>query len=92
MTKSIGNNLGFPPEIVRFVGKKWVVPIFKEFDSTTQIRFGDLKQKNGLVFLLLQSPMARSFLVVVMAISTLWMQKLVRKFGDSRLEGSFLLL
>ncbi len=48
MTKSIGNNLGFPSEIIRFVGKKWVVPIFKEFDNITQIRFGDLKQKFGI--------------------------------------------
>jgi len=48
MTKSIDNNLGFPPEIIRFVGKKWVVPIFKEFDNAAQIRFGDLKQKFGI--------------------------------------------
>lgn len=48
MTKSGNSNLGFPPEIIRFVGKKWVVPIFKEFDSTTQIRFGELKRKFGI--------------------------------------------
>lgn len=46
MAKS--TNLGFPPEIIRFVGKKWVVPIFKEFDNKTQIRFGELKQKFGV--------------------------------------------
>lgn len=46
MAKS--NNAGFPPEIIRFVGKKWVVPIFKEFDNKTQIRFGELKQKFGV--------------------------------------------
>jgi len=44
MTKSDNSNLGFPPEIIRFVGKKWVVPIFKEFDKTTQIRFEELKK------------------------------------------------
>lgn len=37
--------LGVPPEIIHFVGKKWVVPIFKEFATHKQVRFGELKDK-----------------------------------------------
>ena len=48
MTKSEKNNFGFPPEIVRFVGKKWVIPLFKEFEDNSQIRFGEIKQKFGI--------------------------------------------
>ncbi|MFQ5782161.1 MAG: winged helix-turn-helix transcriptional regulator [Nitrosopumilus sp.] len=48
MTKSTKKNLGFPPEIVRFVGKKWVIPLFKEFENNPQIRFGEIKQKFGI--------------------------------------------
>ena len=44
MTSSKDNNLGFPPEIIRFVGKKWVVPIFKEFETHEKIKFGELKK------------------------------------------------
>jgi DNA-binding HxlR family transcriptional regulator len=45
MTNSTDNELGFPPEIIRFIGKKWVVPIFKEFESNQQVRFSEFKQK-----------------------------------------------
>lgn len=45
MNNSIGNDLGFPPEIIRFIGKKWVVPIFKEIESSQQVRFSEFKQK-----------------------------------------------
>ena len=48
MTKSLKNNFGFPPEIVRFLGKKWVVRIFKELQNNSQVRFGELKQKFGI--------------------------------------------
>lgn len=45
MTNSKDNELGFPPEIIRFIGKKWVVPIFKEFENNQQVRFSNFKQK-----------------------------------------------
>lgn len=45
MNNSTDNDLGFPPEIIRFIGKKWVVPIFKEFENSQQVRFSEFKQK-----------------------------------------------
>lgn len=45
MINSTDNDLGFPSEIIRFIGKKWVVPIFKEFENSQQVRFSEFKQK-----------------------------------------------
>lgn len=48
MGKYPSNNSGFPPEIIRFIGKKWVIQILKEGRTNKQIRFGELKKKFGI--------------------------------------------
>lgn len=44
MTHFSNENSGFPLTIVRFLGKKWAISIFKEF-KTSEKRFGELKEK-----------------------------------------------
>ena len=39
---------GFPPKMIRFLGKKWVVLILRECEKKKQVRFRDLKVKFGI--------------------------------------------